>query len=124
MVGAGKFAGTPSQLISRRTPPKEPFAPAVVPPPRSVRKASRAAVISAAVGPLAERTTCANDEEAVTHTMIHKTTNPQSLGSFISIFSNLTIFSTNLTVMDGFPISLRIGYDFHAAFVNNVLRFN
>ena len=30
-------SGTPSQLISRRTPPNEPFWPAVVPPPRSAR---------------------------------------------------------------------------------------
>src|SRR3954452_5232603 len=54
--GPEKFAGTPSQLISRRSPPKEPFAPAVVPPPRSLRKASLAGVIAAAVVPVADLT--------------------------------------------------------------------
>src|SRR2546421_12318737 len=43
-LGAAKVAGTPSQFISRRTPPKEPFAPAVVPPPIAARNASRAVV--------------------------------------------------------------------------------
>ncbi len=59
LLGADRASGTPSQLISRRTPPKEPFAPATVPPPRSTRKASRAAVILAGVVPLADSRTCA-----------------------------------------------------------------
>ena len=37
LFGAADASGTPSQLISRRKPPNDPFAPAVVPPPRSVR---------------------------------------------------------------------------------------
>src|SRR3954452_5445300 len=49
LLGAEKVAGTASQLISRRTPPKDPFAPAVVPPPMAVRKSSRTAVIEAGV---------------------------------------------------------------------------
>src|SRR3954464_10422588 len=59
LLGAEDASGTPSQLISRRSPPKEPLAPAVVPPPKSPRKASRAAtrVGSAAVRAEALRTT-------------------------------------------------------------------
>src|SRR2546423_11400246 len=57
VLGAAKFAGTVSQLISRRTPPKEPFAPAVVPPPMAARKLSRAAVAAAVPAP--EKTVCA-----------------------------------------------------------------
>src|ERR1043165_10037829 len=49
LLGAAKFAGTASQLISRRTPPNEPLGPGVVPPPIVARKASRAEV--AAVSP-------------------------------------------------------------------------
>ena len=56
LLGADILAGTPSQLISRRRPPNEPLAPATVPPPRSVRNASRAAVVVASA-PV--RTTCA-----------------------------------------------------------------
>src|SRR3954462_13601207 len=55
-LGAEKESGTPSQLISRRTPPNEPFAPATVPPPRSVLKASRAVVVPP---PAPLSTTCA-----------------------------------------------------------------
>src|SRR5262249_28899855 len=47
-------SGTPSQLISRRTPPNEPFAPAVVPPPMAARKLSRTGVISATFRPVPE----------------------------------------------------------------------
>ena len=43
------MSGTPSQLISRLTPPNEPFAPATMPPPIAVRKSSRIDVIPAAV---------------------------------------------------------------------------
>src|SRR3954453_7809085 len=43
--GSEKPAGTPSQLISRRTPPNEPFAPATVPPPIAARNASRVGVM-------------------------------------------------------------------------------
>src|SRR5438045_1712140 len=59
LFGAERASGTPSQLISRRRPPKEPFAPATVPPPRSVRKASRAGVMAAAFEPEPLLTTCA-----------------------------------------------------------------
>src|ERR1700730_14130256 len=57
LFGAANAAGTPSQLISRRTPPNEPFGPGVVPPPKSFRKASRVAVMAPAVAPVAVRTT-------------------------------------------------------------------
>ena len=50
--GSARMSGTPSQLISRRRPPKEPFAPATVPPPTAMRKASRVGVIKAAVAPV------------------------------------------------------------------------
>src|ERR1700731_672257 len=64
LFGAAKLAGTPSQLISRRRPPKEPLGPAVVPPPKSIRNASRVAVMSPAVAPVAVLTvTCAGKEE-------------------------------------------------------------
>src|SRR3954471_18605385 len=61
LFGAAEAAGTPSQLISRRTPPNDPFAPAVVPPLRSKRNESRALtrVASFAVAPVADRTTWA-----------------------------------------------------------------
>src|SRR5690349_1486600 len=59
LLGADLASGTPSQLISRRNPPNEPLAPAVVPPPRSVRNASRAGVTAAAFGPAADWTTTA-----------------------------------------------------------------
>src|SRR4051812_10875461 len=49
LLGAEKVAGTASQLISRRTPPNDPFAPATVPPPMAVRKSSRTVVIEAGV---------------------------------------------------------------------------
>src|SRR5262245_11017535 len=49
--GSATASGTPSQLISRRTPPNEPFAPAVVPPPTAVRNASRVGVIAAGFAP-------------------------------------------------------------------------
>jgi hypothetical protein len=49
--GSASVLGTPSQLISRRSPPKEPFAPATVPPPTAARKASRVAVIAAGLLP-------------------------------------------------------------------------
>src|SRR5262249_52108889 len=51
--GSDAAAPTPSQLISRRRPPKEPLAPATVPPPTAVRKSSRAGVIAAALAPAA-----------------------------------------------------------------------
>src|SRR5438046_2945593 len=44
LLGSERISGTPSQLISRRRPPKEPLAPATVPPPTAVRKASRVGV--------------------------------------------------------------------------------
>ena len=56
-LGSLAASGTPSQLISRRTPPNEPLAPAVAPPPTSARKRSRAAVMSAGVAPAAVRLT-------------------------------------------------------------------
>src|SRR5512132_462972 len=43
-LGSARLSGTPSQLISRRTPPNEPFAPGTVPPPIAARNASRLAV--------------------------------------------------------------------------------
>ena len=49
--GSEKESGTPSQLISRRRPPKEPLAPATEPPPTAVRKLSRVGVMAAGVGP-------------------------------------------------------------------------
>src|SRR5436305_10792824 len=52
LLGAEAPAATASQLISRRTPPNEPAAPALVPPPRSVRKSSRAASRAGSVGPV------------------------------------------------------------------------
>src|SRR5262249_51855303 len=54
-LGSERVSGTPSQLISRRMPPKEPFAPATVPPPTAARKASRVGVIEAALGPAASK---------------------------------------------------------------------
>src|SRR3954470_3968318 len=90
LFGAAKFAGTPSQLISRRTPPKEPLAPAVVPPPKSSRKASRVAVISVAVAPVAVRTvTCAGSEEAKAKTAIETQMNLLTRGVFIMGYSTL-----------------------------------
>ena len=50
-LGSAKVSGTPSQLISRRKPPKEPLAPATVPPPTAVRKLSRVGVMAAGLGP-------------------------------------------------------------------------
>src|SRR3954471_501896 len=58
LFGAAKPDGTPSQLISRRTPPNDPFAPAVVPPPRSARNTSTKNWRPGAVGLTADRTTC------------------------------------------------------------------
>src|SRR5258706_14154326 len=57
--GAAEAPGTPSQLISRRSVPKLPFAPAVVPPPTPTRKASRGGVIPAAVTAVPETTIAA-----------------------------------------------------------------
>src|ERR1051325_5471628 len=54
--GSAEASGTASQLISRRTPPKLPFAPATVPPPRSALNKSRIAVIEAAFGPAPDLT--------------------------------------------------------------------
>ena len=54
--GSEKHSGTPSQLISRRKPPNEPFAPATVPPPTDARNASRVAVIAAGFAPAASKT--------------------------------------------------------------------
>src|SRR3954449_4183749 len=51
LFGEDCASGVPSQLISRRTPSKDPFGPAVVPPPRSTRYASRAGVMAAASAP-------------------------------------------------------------------------
>src|SRR5882757_3666954 len=48
--GSENKSGTPSQLISRRRPPRSPFAPATAPPPTADRKASRVGVIPATVG--------------------------------------------------------------------------
>src|SRR4051794_6825298 len=53
LLGAANCAGTPSQLISRRSPPNDPFTPGEVPPPIAERKASRVGVIAVA-GPAAE----------------------------------------------------------------------
>src|SRR3954466_15797314 len=69
LFGAATLSGTPSQLISRRAPVpslNRPFAPAAVPPPRSVRKASRAGVIEAAVVPVPDSITSAKAGEAAT----------------------------------------------------------
>ena len=55
-LGSACESGTPSQLISRRRPPKEPLAPATVPPPTAPRKASRVGVIEAAFEPAASKT--------------------------------------------------------------------
>jgi hypothetical protein len=52
-LGSATVSGTPSQLISRRRPPKEPFATATLPPPTAARKASRVAVIAAGLAPAA-----------------------------------------------------------------------
>ena len=49
--GSERASGTPSQLISRRSPPNEPFAPATLPPPTAMRKASRVAVMAAGLAP-------------------------------------------------------------------------
>ena len=57
LFGALNASGTPSQLISRLTPPKEPFAPATVPPPMAVRNASRKGVIPAPLVDIPEKTT-------------------------------------------------------------------
>src|SRR4051794_8465954 len=59
--GADCASGTPSQLISRRTPPNDPFSPAVVPPPRSALNWSTVGWIAAALAPTAVRTTGAAD---------------------------------------------------------------
>src|SRR5215203_454131 len=65
--GAAAESGTPSQLISRRAPVaslNRPLAPAIVPPPKSTRKASRNGVMPAAVKPLPEWMISANDGAA------------------------------------------------------------
>src|SRR6266496_4175620 len=62
LLGAERASGTPSQLISRRMPPKDPLAPATVPPPRSTRNASRAEVMAAAFVPVADSTMTAPAE--------------------------------------------------------------
>src|SRR4051812_15398227 len=49
LLGADSASGTPSQLISLRTPPNEPLAPATVPPPIAARNASLVGVIPTAV---------------------------------------------------------------------------
>src|SRR5512132_1360149 len=59
LLGAANASGTPSQLISRRAPPNEPFAPATVPPPRADRKLSTVGVIADAFDPAAENVTTA-----------------------------------------------------------------
>src|SRR5437899_493856 len=64
LFGAAEAAGNESQLISRRTPPKEPFAPTTVPPPRSVRNASRVGVIAAAFAPVPDVIVCACENVA------------------------------------------------------------
>src|SRR3954452_3744334 len=61
LFGADSASGTPSQLISRRMPPKEPFAPATVPPPIAVRNVSRVAVTVARLPELSK--TIAADHE-------------------------------------------------------------
>src|SRR5215212_2207894 len=98
-LGAAKLAGTASQLISRRRPPKEPFAPATVPPPKSVRNASRVAVISAAVAPVAVRTTiCAKlDEAAISN--VRQTANPAKVfANFIEQPPQFPAITLNLKV--------------------------
>ena len=56
-LGSERASGTPSQLTSRRSPPKEPLGPATVPPPTAARKVSRVGVIAAALAPVASKTT-------------------------------------------------------------------
>src|SRR5205809_6333970 len=58
-LGESNWSGTPSQLISRRPPPKEPATLAFNPPPKSARNASTVAWMAAALAPEALRTTCA-----------------------------------------------------------------
>src|SRR5581483_287725 len=58
--GADLASGVPSQLISRRRPPNDPLAPGTVPPPRSARNWSRAAVTSTS-DPAACRTAATDD---------------------------------------------------------------
>src|SRR5438552_1048486 len=54
--GELKALPTASQLISRRSPPNDPLAPAMVPPPRAVRNWSRTVVMAAASAPEPEKT--------------------------------------------------------------------
>src|SRR5205814_2991999 len=54
--GELKALPTASQLISRRSPPNDPLAPAVVPPPRAVRNWSRTVLMAAASAPEPEKT--------------------------------------------------------------------
>src|SRR5262245_5930863 len=57
LLGVANWAGTPSQLISRRAPVaslNSPLAPATVPPPRAVRNAFTVGRMSAGVAPDAE----------------------------------------------------------------------
>src|SRR5207248_8091362 len=70
-LGSADASGTPSQLISRRRPPKEPFAPATV-PPMSARNWSRAVVAAASPAPL-RRVTNANASAVTSEKMKHTT---------------------------------------------------